>query len=211
MASRRKKALAIPPGSPPVPPTAPWYKRTWVVAAAVGTAAFGLGMNGPTFLQNIRKLPTEFDATRDQYVSWLKEDAEWTGDWSTFPEGLVDMAGMRLSEGADLKISLQAKSGKLDGMIAVRKACEAIPFDFLLLRGSISGATSNVEVWDVVGGRQVILGQLKLVRQGNVMTVIRVGGASWIPRDATIGKHPQTDEAFMSSFCKRARQPKSPP
>jgi len=114
-------------------------------------------MNGPTLLQNIRKLPSEVETTHDQYVSWLKEDAEWTGDWSTFPEGIVDMADMRLSEGIDLKISLQAKNGELDGMIAAGKVCSNLPFDFLLLRGSVSGTAADVEAWDIIGGHSVCL------------------------------------------------------
>jgi hypothetical protein len=158
------------------PPLAPFYKRTWVVVAAVGAATVGLGMNGPTLLQNIRKLPTEVEATRDQYVSLWRADAEWTGDWSTFPEGIVDMADQRLSEGGDLRISLQVRKGRLDGMIAIRKACEAIPFDFLLLQGSVSGAAAKAEVWDIAGGHMTVLGHLTLVRQGKVMTVQRIGG-----------------------------------
>jgi hypothetical protein len=80
--ARRKKYV---PTAAPAPPATvrqePWYKRTWVVVAAVGSAAFTLGMNGPTLLQNIRKLPSEVETTHDQFVSWLKEDAAWEGDW----------------------------------------------------------------------------------------------------------------------------------
>ena len=210
MARRKKYVPAAPPAPPSAPPKAPWYKRTWVIVAAVGSAAFTIGMNGPTLLQNIRKLPTEVETTHDQYVSWLKEDAEWAGDWSTFPEGIVDMADMRLSEGIDLKISLQAKNGELGGMIAAGKICSNVPFDFLLLRGSVSGTAANVEVWDIIGGHQRVFERLKLVRDGNVITVHPLGGASsWFPQGARIGKHPDANEAFMNDFCKEKKLPRT--
>lgn len=202
MARRKKFVLAAPPAPAPVPPKSPWYKRTWVIVVAVGSVVYTLGMNGQTLLQNIRKLPTEVETTYDQYVSWLKEDAEWAGDWSTFPEGVVDMADMRLSEGIDLKISLKAKNGELGGMIAAGKVCSNVPFDFLMLRGSVFGTAANVEVRDIIGGHQRVFERLKLVRDENVITVHPLEGAlSWFPQGARIGKHPDANEAFMNDFC----------
>lgn len=203
--SSRKRSSATPPAPVPTQPKPPWYKRTWVVVVTVGSAAFTLGMNGPTLLQNMRKLPAEVEVTRDQYLSWLKEDAGWIGDWSTFPEGNVDIGDMRLSDGVDLKISLQAKNGELGGMIASGKVCSNIPFfDFLLLRGNVSGNTANLEVWDIVGGQRRVFEQLRLVREGNVIAVHPAAGeASWFPQGVRIGRHPETNEAFMNGFCKK--------
>lgn len=210
MARRKKYVPAAPPGSLSAPPKAPWYKRAWVIAAAFGSVAFTLGMDGPTLLQNIRKLPTEVEATHDQYVSWLKEDAEWTGDWSNFPEGINDMADMRLSEGIDLKISLQAKNGELSGMITAGTVCSNVPFDFLLLRGSVTGTAANVEVWDIDGGHQRVFEHLKLVRDGNVITVHPLGGeTNWFPQGARIGKHTDANDAFMNGFCQEKRRPRT--
>lgn len=213
MASRKKRSPATPPAPVPIQLKSPWYKRTWVVVVAVGSAAFTLGMNGPTLLQNMRKLPAEVEITRDQYLSWLKEDAEWIGEWSTFPEGYVDIGDMRLSDGVDLKISLQAKNGELGGMIASGKVCSNMPFfDFLLLRGTVSGNTANIEVWDIVGGHQRVFEQLKLVREGDVITVHPAAReASWFPQNARIGRHPEVNEAFMNSFCEGRPRPKRAP
>lgn len=120
------------------------------------------------------------------------------------------MADMRLSEATDLKISLQAKNGELGGMIAAGNVCANVPFDFLLLRGSVSGTTANVEVWDIIGGHQRVFEHLKLVRDGNVITVHTLGGASsWFPQGARIGKHPDADEAFMNGFCKEKKLPRT--
>jgi len=205
MTRRKATTKQAQPAANQSPVKPPLYKRLWLVAVGVGTIAFTLGLNGPTLLQNIRKLPVEVEITRDQYLGWLKKDAEWAGDWSNFPEGHVDMADMRLSEGVDLKITLQSKNGELDGTITSGRMCSNLPvFDFLLLRGSVSGNTAAVEVWDIIGGHQRTFENLRLVREGNVITVQPERGASsWFPADARIGRHPETTIGFMNGACNR--------
>lgn len=203
---KRKPPPSCPPtDDTPVTAPIPLRKRVWVVATAVGAIAFTLGLNGPTLLQNIRKLPAELEMTRDQYLGWLKEDAAWTGHWSTFPEGVVDIADMKLSEGVDLKISLQAKNGEVGGTIASGTICSQLPiFDFLLLRGSVSGNVANMEVWDIIGGHARVFERFKLVRENDIITVLPdAGDRSWFTAGARLGRHPDEDESFMQDFCKR--------
>lgn len=205
----RKKTLVVKPSTPPTPNTLPWYRRVWVIVVSVATMAFTLGLNGPTLLQNIRLLPSEVEAAHDQFVGWLKEDVDWTGDWSTFPEGIVNIADMHLSDGVVLKISLHSNKGTLGGMVATRRICTSLlAFDFLLLRGSISGNTANVEVWDIVGGHERVFGSMKLVRENGIITIWPdKRGESWFPTGVRIGKHSnQSTENFMADYCNR-RQP----
>lgn len=221
--SRRKKPVVARTPAPSHPATPPWHKRAWgvvlsawakvrcgrwhwyTIVAIVGTILY----NAPTFLQNIRQLPSEVEATSSQLIGWWKEDAAWEGDWSTFPEGIVNMADMHLSEGIDLKISLYSKNGKLDGMLATHAICNKFPvFDFLLLRGSASGKVANIEILDFVDGREVVFGTMKLMREGNVITVCPDKGSEWwLPSKVRIGKHPnnQPDESFMFNYCKRVK------
>ena len=224
--SRRKKSIAIRPSAPRPPATLPWYRRAWstvlsvwakvragrwfwsiiwLIVVSVATILY----HAPTFLQNIRQLPTEAEATFNQFVGWWKEDSAWEGNWSAFPKGTVSMADMRLSEGVDLKISLYSKNGKLDGMIATHAICKALPvFDFLLLRGSASGKAADVEIFDFVDGREVVFGSVKLVREGDVITVLPdKGGELWLPSGVRIGKHPnnQPDDGFMFNYCNRIK------
>jgi len=146
--------------------------------------------------------------TRDQYLGWLKEDSAWTGDWSSFPEGIVNMGEMRLSEGIDLKVTVHAQNGELGGTIASGRICANVPvFDFLLLRGSVSGNTATVEVWDIIGGHSRVFERLNFVREQEVITVLtEAGDKSWFPNGARIGRHPTTDDSFMSDFCSRFRK-----
>ena len=150
-------------------------------------------------------MPTEISATSDQYLSWRKEDEKWTGDWSTFPEGIVDMADMNLSDGVDLKMSLVSKSGDIGGEISTGTICKRVPhFDFLMIKGKVSGNTARIAVWDIIGGKAVTFADLDLVRKDDVITVKPVSGnGDWFPSGARIGKHPDTDKQFLANFCNR--------
>lgn len=205
MTKRPQRIPAATVSKPPLPQ--PWYKnkKIWVVTSAVGAAAFSIGLNGPTFLQNFRKMPTEISATFDQYLSWINEDEKWTGDWSSFPEGIVNMADMELSEGVDLKMSIASKNGDISGEISAGTICKNVPhFDFLMIRGKVSGSKARITVWDIVGGKTVTFSDLDLVKKDNVITIKPVSdNGNWFPSGARIGKRPDSDKQFLANFCKR--------
>jgi len=181
---------------------------TALVVSTVATVAFTLVLNGPTILQNVRKVPAEVLATFDQYLSWVKEDEHWEGDWSTFPEGIVNMEDMKLSENTDLKISLTAKNGVISGEISTGEICRNVPiFDFLLLRGKVSGNSARVMVWDIIDGKTIEFGELDLIREGGVIKTKPISGnTKWFPAGARIGKHPTREEIFLSNFCRGKRK-----
>ena len=111
----------------------PWYKRVWVVVSATSVVVSAILIKGPALLQNGRVLPTEIHQTVSQFLSWTKDDASWTGHWSSFPEGVVDMADMQLSD-VDMQITIWAKEGNIDGTIVTKSICESIPlFNYVLL------------------------------------------------------------------------------
>lgn len=208
---KRTRRRATSTATQPLPgtrPKQPWYRKLWVVVSAVAGVAFTLGLNGPTILQNLRKMPQEVSATTDQYLSWVKEDGSWEGDWSTFPEGIVNMEDMKLSQNTDLKISIRAKNGEVGGEISTGEICRNVPhFDFLLLRGRVSGRSAHVTVWDIIGGKTVEFGEIELVRDADVITVRPLSGnTNWFPNSARIGKHPDKEEGFLSGFCKGKRK-----
>lgn len=185
-------------------PTAPWYKKVWFLVSGIAVVIFTLILNGPTILQNIRIMPAEIRTTLDQYLSWIHEDAEWTGQWSTFPQGIVDMEDMKLSDGVDLKLHLISENGELGGEISTEAICKKVPFDFLMIRGKVNGRTARVTVWDIVGGRKVDFADIDLVRETDIITIKPVSGqVAWFPSGARVGKHPNLEERFMSDFCNR--------
>jgi len=187
--SKRKQSPTRSPVAATV--SVPWYKRAWVVISTISAASFLFLLNAPTLLQNVRKLPDEARETSSQYQSWVKEDAEWTAHWSSFPEGVVDMADMRLSN-TDMQITIWASQGEIDGTIATKAICRSIPvLNFVLLRGTVSGNTAKVTAWDIVQGYKTDFAELKLVRDGGVLTVTPLSGRKdWFPATARLGKHP---------------------
>jgi hypothetical protein len=174
----------------------PFFKKAWFVLGVVGTiisAIFTFLLNAPTILENIRNLPTQIGTTYDQYLSWVYEDAEWTGNWSSYPEGAVDMADLKLSN-TDMKITIWAAQGAIDGTIVTGEICKAVPFDFVLLRGEVSGNRAEVFAFDIIAGEHRDFAKLELVRTGDVMTVTPTDGMKqWFPSEARLGRHLDND------------------
>src|SRR5690606_3567073 len=107
------------------------------------------------FFENGRRLPAQISQTWGQYLSWVKEDDEWTGRWTGHPEGYVDVESLNLSD-SDSEIVIWAKQGRLDGTVASRELCRSFPlFNYVLLDGAVSGDSAEVLVFDFVFGRQV--------------------------------------------------------
>jgi hypothetical protein len=156
-------------------------------------------------LQNARILPGEVRETAAQYQSWVKEDAAWTGHWSSFPEGIVDMADMHLSD-VDMQIVIWASQGDIDGTIATKRICKANPMlNYVLLRGEVSGNVAHVVAWDIVRGHKTDFAELELVRDGDVVTVTPISGrVDWFPNVARLGKTPAESDTGPEpdqTFC----------
>src|SRR3546814_17322974 len=78
---------------------------------------------------------------------------------------------MQLSN-VDMQITIWASQGEIDGTIATKEICKAIPvFNYVLLRGEVFGNTATVTAWDIVLGHKTEFAKLKLVRDGNIITV----------------------------------------
>jgi len=200
------------PTSQPAEPTAklPWYKRVWVVVSATGIVVSTIFLKGPSLLQNARILPTEIRQTTSQFLSWYKDDGDWTGHWSSFPEGIVNMEDMHLSD-VDMQITIWAKEGSIDGTIATKSICNSIPMlNYILLSGEVSGTTANLNAWDIVQGHKIDFAQIRLVRDGDEITVTPVNGRKeWFPATARLGKHPLKPGEIPEpdqTFCDQERK-----
>lgn len=186
-----------------------WYRQAWLVASAAGFVLSAILLNGPALLLNARILPEEARQTANQFLSWAKEDDEWTGHWSSLPEGILDMADMRLSD-VDMQITIWASQGHIDGTIATKGICRSLPFlNYVLLRGEVFGDTANVVAWDIIQGHKRVFAKLRLVRDGNVVTITPVTGRNdWFPATARLGRHPadpDDDPEPDHTFCAEER------
>lgn len=194
----------------PARPTTPWYRRALVITTAGIAALSAVLINGPTLLQNARSMPKEFRETKSQFESWVKEDDEWTGHWSSFPEGVANMSDMKLSD-TDLEITVTSTQGRIDGTIATKAICRSIPIvNFVLLRGQVSGNSADVVAWDIVEGYDREFATLTLTREGDVMTVVPTGGhTAWFAPMVRIGRSPSVEEDGPSpsgDYCAEQRE-----
>lgn len=201
----KKKAKNFPIHPPQIPPD-PWYKKIWVVLSILGFVFFTLIVNAPALFANLENLPSDTNRVKKRFLGWYYDDEAWTGLWSGFPEGYVNLAEMELSD-VDLTIDLISENGEINGIIASKKMCEATPFSpFLLIDGGVNGNTATISIYDYIGGRRTDFVTAKLSRDGAVMTVHPVGGlVEWLPDKARLGLDPDPNDEktknIFSSFC----------
>ena len=174
---------------------AAWYKRYWVIVSGICAILAAVLLNGPEALRNSRILPSEVSRTISQFRSWVKEDSEWTGKWTTHPEGFADLEDMQLSD-VELEIVIWATEGKIDGTIATRRLCKELPMlNYILLEGTVFGDSANVTAWDLIGGHRLEFARLKLERNSYLMEVTPASGnTEWFPASARIARDPSAPE-----------------
>jgi hypothetical protein len=177
------------------------------ILTAIGYIAYTLFKDAPTVLSNLEKTPAAFESTKSKFLRWRYEDEAWSGTWSSFPEGYVDMGDMNLSD-VDLRLEIVADQGQIGGVIATGKICQALPvFDFLLIKGEVSGGDAKITVYDFIDGKRKEFARLALRREGRIMTVTPIEGmVDWFPKMARIGHHPDKGEP-LNGFCKRGVSP----
>lgn len=195
MAKNKPKRAAHQPAPPS---SAQQQTRGWLagpgpwLTAAIAFIAWLL-LNAPEALQNLRVMPEEARKAIAQYQSWLHEDSEWTGNWTISPEGVVDTGDLTLSND-EVQITIWATGGEIDGTVVTTRICESVPFDYVLLRGKVYGNHARVTAWDIAGSRKFDFAQLRLDRDGQVMTVTPLeGNVHWFPKAARIARAPLED------------------
>ena len=145
----------------------------------------------PLVLKNVHDLPELVQPVANRFLAWHYDDKYWTGTWSSFPEGHVDIGDMKLSD-TDMQFELQAVNGTLDGTVTSKKVCDLFPYlQSFLLKGNVNSKAASVDVFDYIEGKRVNILRLSLVRDANVITVSTVeGNRNLFPRDARLGLHP---------------------
>lgn len=180
----------------------------WKVPAlicAFFAALAALTTNLGTIIDNAENLPGKISKAAGDFRSWYHDDASWNGHWTNNPQAYVDAADMNLSA-EDMSIDLNVNKGDIDGVISTKSICYAVPYDFLLLKGSVSGSSyADVIVWDTFDGHSAEIAKLRLKRAGIQMTVVPIEGTVRLfPKEGRLALDP-TAEPFESkkreAFC----------
>jgi hypothetical protein len=198
----------------------PWTKKAITWAQVIGAGLIGLIawvlLNGVTALQNAEQLPGAIAKTRDSILSGYYDDSSWTGVWSSILEGYVDSGDVILSD-VDVYLQLLTAQGMVDGTIATRKLCVALPFamDGVLFKGSVNGKGIEGVAYDYVGGKEVQLAIVSIKRDqkdASVLTVhVSQDRLDSFPQVARIrsdpSKKPMDIKDNESPYCEPVRYP----
>ena len=122
----------------------------------------------------------QFDAAvhalREKWVN----ASQWTGVYSSFPEGVVNMEELNLSVDSDVIVFLEYSENeyRIDGYLHSDLFCEkGFSYRNVLLAGTPSIWTPNrlnIEVYEIVQGHTIELGAIRIFRDGlqGIITVI---------------------------------------
>jgi hypothetical protein len=175
--------------------------KHWFVISSIVGAFFMLILNAPTLITNLENLPRDVSRVTDKFLGWYYDDEAWTGFWSEFPEGYVNLEEMNLGS-VKLGIDIIATSGVIGGMIGTKAICNTLPFvEFLHIEGKVSGNEAVITAFDYIGGKRQEFTRLTLRRDGIIMTVKPVDGiVDLFPQGAKIGRHPDHFPAITSGY-----------
>lgn len=178
-----------------------FIRKHWVVITSIAGACFMLILNAPTLVTNLENLPTDVSRITTKFLGWYYDDEGWTGFWSEFPEGIVDMEDMKLSR-TPIGIDITSTSGEIVGMIGTREICLNLPIvTFLLFEGKIQGNEAIITAYDIIGGKREEFTKLKLRRDKDTMMVQPIDGIiDLFPQEARIGHHPNYDADTSSNY-----------
>lgn len=188
---------------------APWYKKAWFIIIALGGITSAVLLKGPEILQNARILPLEIGKTVSQFQSWVYEDSEWTGHWTAYPEGLIGISDLNLTE-VDFELTINSNEGEIIGSIATKEICKTIPFfNHILLSGNVSGNHATVVAFDYINGQEKSFALLDLERKENIITVKTIRDPiSLFPPVARLAKQPGSSATSESNtvYCEKERK-----
>lgn len=151
-----------------------------------------------------------FSELIDDYYKYVYSDTGWTGMFSNYPEGYVDMASMSLSD-TDIKLVITVKHGRLGGAMASKAVCASgLQFDYVLIDGEIEifGYGANITAFDFFGGHRKVLAEFHLRRDDILLDVFpKTPDTIFGAAPFRIARHPDMtpDEAMdtLRGFCAR--------
>ena len=180
-----------------------WIKL--VVAATFVTFSIILALPGQfnDFLE-------EFPLTREY---WLKAH-QWTGMYSSFPEGVVNMEDLDLSSESDVVLNLNysEERRRIDGYIYSEAFLGRYLYPNLMLDGEPSILRPNSLRLDVVAGNLVFIDTLRIKRDvpDGLITVSSTGPLLHHALRRSPDEHLTEDELDFRSLLERARNNTQP-
>ena len=178
-----------------------WVREAFTALTAVVT--FIAGVLGLLVLYATNK--GLFADLSEDYYKWLYDEDAWTGLFNNYPEGVVDMPSMNLSD-TNMQLVLTVHRGEIDGVMSEKRLCEVgFPHGYKLVKGQISALSGNasVTVWDIEQGYPKDYAEFNITREGVVVEVTPKSNSRWFGSETIrLAQHPyiNPDKAMRNLF-----------
>ncbi len=215
MARRKSRAKPI---QQPEKQETPWHKKAWAIITTLTVVVIFLILNLSTIIENSEKLPKDIDRGINSLLSWYYNDKEWEGAWSDNMEGFIILDDTTPSEDIPpptigMELIIEATNGNIDGAIVTNTICEKSPIiRYVMINGSVNGNTADLIAWDIIDGKRIDFGRLKLKMNDSSITVTPIEGAKeWFSSKETFIHKTATEINENSRFdvfdnsCKEQR------
>lgn len=142
-------------------------------------------------------------------MTWKSEDKDWEGKYISNPEGYLDFETMKLSN-VSVEIVIWSNQGEISGTIVSSYICKELPFlKYAQLRGNVNYFNSNkveIEVWDYISGKQVVLGKLLLHRVDSILIIKNISSSLFLKNEIRLAKDPNLKKDEINpdyDFCSK--------
>jgi len=149
-------------------------------------------MNGVTAIDNAERLPSAISRLHTKASNWYHTDQSWTGYWTN--EGEIDA---RYQQSIYVDLDLLVQSDGVQGTITSVPQSEAIPFEYVLVEGAVSGDTLNLLAYDYFQGIRKEIATFSVTRikaegldQIKLTTIQQ--SQPWYPKEATLWRSGET-------------------
>ncbi len=207
--SRKNKKKYNLPQPQPQPQPQPRYKQIWYLTTFIVGIITAVILNTPNILESLRKIPIEFEKTKTAFMTWKSKDKEWEGKYISNPEGYLDFETMKLSS-VSVEIVIWPNQGGISGTIVSPYICKELPFlKYAQLRGNVNFFNSNkaeVEVWDHISGKQVVLGKLLLSKVDSILIIKNISPSLLLNNEIRLAKDPNLAKDEINpdyDFCSK--------
>jgi hypothetical protein len=194
LAKRKRQRVVAAPSAPAVGgDDKPWYKKAWPWVTGLAIVTSWVLLNGVSALSNAEKLPSAASRLYNRVSTWYHVDQEWTGKWTN--EGDIDA---RYQPDIYIDLDLLVLDRSVQGKIGSGQQRDAIPYEYVLVEGSVRGDTLDILAFDYFHGIPKRIATFKITRIGSdtsdqIKVVTTWQAQPWFPKETTLWRAGETD------------------
>ena len=190
--------------------------KIFLVTMPILAIVFSVSKDAQSIVREFLALPGQLNTFLDEYPTlrekWLNAQ-QWTGMYSSFPEGVMNLEDLDLSIDSDVVLNLiySEESHRIDGYIYSESFLGRGPlYPYLMLDGAPNTLRPNslrLDVFDVIEGHCLIIDRLNIKREGPDGMIAVSSNGSLIDQTLRLApdEHLTEDDLDFRSLLERAR------